>query len=164
MDDYRGSDSTSTYADYESATGWVNLNEPVRRPPAMRMRRRGSVGALPGIVITAEISENEEHRRTLRGMFARLTSGRLLSQDAMYAAEGFLEALPRHKQLPRVAPDGEGGLLMAWDVPGEGRTLITVGDWVLYAVARAGTAQAHYFDDTPFEEVIPDELLAAIPG
>ncbi|MCM3563716.1 hypothetical protein [Hydrogenophaga intermedia] len=82
----------------------------------------------------------------------------------MRAAQGFINALPRGRTLPKLAPDGEGGVVLAWEVPNRGRTLITIADWEAYAVSDAGTKQAQYFDDMPIDGIIPDSLLSVIPA
>lgn len=79
-------------------------------------------------------------------------------------AEKFLYLLPMGKRLPKIAPDGEGGLIMAWEGQGE-PILATVDGPRLHAVIAAGTQDAKYFDDLPFDGPdIPDEILNAIPG
>lgn len=78
-------------------------------------------------------------------------------------AEAFLRALPRSKALPKLSPDGEGGLMMVWD--DGGRTLlVTVDNALLHAVIGAATPAAEYIDDIPFwlEREIPQRILDAI--
>lgn len=166
MDDFGGSD-TSTGFDFSPTSIWGEFSHPATlpRPRKRHVARRSDASALPGVAITADVTENEEQRRTLIGILSRFALEREISRTSMHAAQCFVEALPRSKTLPKVSPDGDGGVLFAWSVPGDARTLITVADWMLYAVARAGTLDAQYFEDISFDEgVIPDELLAVISG
>jgi hypothetical protein len=79
-------------------------------------------------------------------------------------SEAFLRALPAAKAFPKVAPDGEGGLLLVWE--GAGRTfLLTIDDLRLHGIVAPGTPVAEYMDDLPFSsEGIPDAILNAIPN
>jgi hypothetical protein len=88
---------------------------------------------------------------------------RCISHASLTLAEEVLEALPRAKRLPTVSPDGEGGLTLAWSVPGKGRTLVTIAEDALCVVGNAGTQQAAYLPDIAFIGALPDELLALIP-
>ena len=60
-------------------------------------------------------------------------------------------------------PDGEGALTLAWSVPGQGRTIVTVADGTLYVVGNAGTLHATYLPDVDFTGALPEDLLALIP-
>jgi hypothetical protein len=164
MDEYRSFD-TSTDTDYAAPSAWAELYEqaPARRAPTRQGWRASTTSALPGVAITPEVSENEQHRRTLLSVLSRFAAERSITRTTMHATESFIDALPRGKQLPKVTPDGDGGLLMAWDVPNQARTLATIADWMVYTVVRAGTPQAMYFEDMPFDGVIADQLLAVIP-
>jgi hypothetical protein len=81
------------------------------------------------------------------------------------AAEMILRALPASKALPRIAPDGEGGLMMVWEGRGE-PFLLTIDNFRLHGVIAAATPQAEYIDDMPFDErqIIPRPILDAIPA
>ena len=79
-------------------------------------------------------------------------------------AEKFLAVLPKGKVLPKIAPDGEGGLVMAWEAP-EATTLITVDGAYLSAVFGAGLPHAIYIDPIIFDGPrIPNEILHVIPN
>ena len=123
-----------------------------------------SAEALPGEALTPAVSANIDERRTLQGVFRTFARYGAIGQGTLASLERFLDALPRAKHLPTVAPDGEGGLTLAWAVPGHGRTLVTVEDSTLYVVANAGTHGAHYLPDLDFAGALSDELLALIPG
>jgi hypothetical protein len=119
--------------------------------------------ALPGELLTPEVTQNLSARRTLKGVFFKLAQDGAITAETLASLTGVIEALPTRKQLPVVAPDGEGGLTLAWHVAGQGRTLITVLGGVLYPIARAGTPQSVYFDEAPADRGVPQQLLAVIP-
>jgi hypothetical protein len=65
------------------------------------------------------------------------------------AAKRFLRSIPPDATLPKIAPDGDGGVCMFWkDGP-----LITIDAEAVLAVTDPGTAGAQCYDD-----VAPDEL------
>lgn len=117
----------------------------------------------PGEVLTEAVADNVADRRVLLRVLRKLAKDESITRSTLIAAKGFLDALPRAKNLPTVSPDGEGGLTLAWSVPGLGRTLVTVADGTLYIVGNAGTLQATYLPDVDFTGTLPDELLALIP-
>ncbi len=79
-------------------------------------------------------------------------------------AQRFLLALPAGKALPKISPDGEGGLVMVWE-GATGPLLLTIDDFHLHAVIGATTRQAEYIDDVPFGpgRNIPQRILDSIP-
>jgi len=80
-------------------------------------------------------------------------------------SEAFLRALPAAKAFPKIAPDGEGGLLMIWERSGK-RFLLTINDLRLHGVIAVGAPDAEYIDGMPLDlvQVIPDKILDAIPA
>jgi hypothetical protein len=119
--------------------------------------------AFPGELLTEAVADNLEDRRVLLRVFRKLAKADCITRPTQVSLEGFLDALPRAKYLPTVSPDGEGGLTMAWPVPGRGRTLVTVSDSTFYVVGNAGMLRAIYLPDIHFAGTLPDELLALIP-
>jgi len=88
-----------------------------------------------------------------------------ISSASRATAEAFLRTLPDNKTLPKLSPDGEGGVMMVWE--GNGRTLlVTADETVLHAVFAAATPDAVYLNDIPFDaaKTIPREILDAIPA
>lgn len=85
-----------------------------------------------------------------------------VSMDTGTAAICLLYALGMKKRLPKIAPDGEGGLDLLWD--GDSPVLIVVDGWKLHVVFNAATPQATYLDGVPFNGLsIPDFISKAIP-
>ncbi|WP_294368337.1 hypothetical protein [Pseudacidovorax sp.] len=98
------------------------------------------------------------------GIFRRLHELDQISLKTSMYAGWFIRSLPTTRSLPKVSPDGDGGLQMAWDVEGSGRTLITINDEMLYGVISAGTRSASYLDERQFMGVVEEDFLAAIPA
>jgi hypothetical protein len=86
-----------------------------------------------------------------------------VSAQAARTAKRFLQALPRNRELPKVAPDGEGDLLFVWEKP-YGSCIVTVQPNVLHLVDRANTRYAEHIDAQCFVGYqIPISILHAIP-
>ena len=80
------------------------------------------------------------------------------------AARALLNALPVEVKLPRIAPDGEGNLLMLWQGAANA-CLIVVSGWKLHLVENPTTPQAKYLDDVAFDgEIVPTEILTSLPS
>lgn len=177
MDDYGSDASTGSWEDM-TPSGLMPLPA-FSHSPARQFRSRADprrcanrvtnpenflATALPGERLTAAVMQNHEQRRVLLRVLARFGAEGMISMSTLQAAELFVQAFPRGKQLPIVAPDGDGGVLMAWAVPGQGRTLVTVADSMLFVVSRAGAPDAEYLPDLTFDGVIAEEVLAIIPA
>ncbi|GJI89401.1 hypothetical protein [Duganella hordei] len=79
------------------------------------------------------------------------------------SAIAFFKALPNSKLLPKVAPEGEGGLTAIWQT-GNAPLILVIEDWRFHMVKSATTAAAEYFDGLLFDgEKIPQEVIEAIP-
>jgi len=66
--------------------------------------------------------------------------------------------------MPKISPDGEGGLLMAWETHGD-LVIAVLDGWRIHLVAAATTPHARYLDDLPFDgEQIPKAILESIPA
>lgn len=93
------------------------------------------------------------------------TAGRVSTvthESARAAKVLFQRLLPAYKT-PKIAPDGEGGLLAVWEDP-EHSVVLVVDDWRLHLVVDAATPDARYFDDLDFDGVrVPDVVASAIP-
>jgi hypothetical protein len=87
-----------------------------------------------------------------------------ISPDTAKAAVRFFHALGTQRALPKIAPDGEDALMAVWDAA-DGALAVVLEKDRIHVVARAGTAQAQYFDDLPFDgSEIPDEVRELIPA
>jgi hypothetical protein len=82
------------------------------------------------------------------------------------ASKNFLITLPNSKALPRISPDGEGALIMAWE-QNTAPVLLTIDDLRLHMVTGATTHRAKYYDNMPFDGsflIAPKEILDVIPN
>jgi hypothetical protein len=80
--------------------------------------------------------------------------------ETQLATLRFIDLLPDDVKLPRVAPDGEGGITLHWETEDYRYHLGGVGDWQLHFVFNAGQAHARYVDDVTFNgDEIPDQIL-----
>lgn len=84
------------------------------------------------------------------------------------ASEAFVRVLPANKELPKICPDGEGGLMLVWQAPDndDHTFMLTVHGMTLHGVTCAGTPNAECIDDIPFEpnQGIPQRILDCIPN
>lgn len=163
MDDYSGSaEYSGTLSGWGPVPEW-NSGEPApARPTYRRNAQVFDVGALPGETLSAAVLENRQQRRALMSVVLRYERLAAISAATFDSIRLFLDALPRSAPLPKVAPDGEGGLLLAWTLGDGHRTLVTVDDGSLHAVTKAGTAESEYFNNIVFEGDIPGDLLQSI--
>jgi hypothetical protein len=127
---------------------------------------------LPGEALSPEAVERQRKRRQLIALITRFASDGLswnadyrtaLSPDTALAATAFFLRFGDAFQLPKIAPDGEGGLMLVWE--GHGDPIVgAIDNWRLHLVAGAGTPHAHYIDDVPFDgENIPEQISRRIP-
>jgi hypothetical protein len=83
-----------------------------------------------------------------------------ISQSTKEAAISFLHILPESITLPKISPDGESGLVMAWKQPDNKSTLLTVDGWLLHLVLAPADTDEDYLDDITFDgSQIPMEIL-----
>lgn len=94
----------------------------------------------------------------LMGLARRLEG---VCPDSAEAASAFLSALPPEYRLPKIASDGEGGVIFAWE--GAHRELVmSVCGWTLYPVVDP-TAGAKHLPDAHFDgKVIPHGIMGAL--
>lgn len=86
-----------------------------------------------------------------------------LTSATVAAAAALVRLLPAWTKLPTIAPDGEGGLLMAWESE-LSPLLIVIDGTSLHIVEAATTNKARYIDDIAFDNIrLPNEVLEALP-
>ena len=72
-----------------------------------------------------------------------------------------LRQLPKSMQLPQIAPDGEGGLLLVWE--GRKTVLATVDGSKIHLLLDPGTRNSTPYENLPLSgRALPPELLAAL--
>lgn len=132
-------------------------------------RRQTSSAVVPGEALTKEVMNRLTQRRKffdLIEMFSKTkfyeNENSKISETTAEAAKVFFTLL-RSYNLPRIVPDGEGGLLSVWE--GDSTVMLLIDGWTLHLVTNATTPQAQYYDDIRFnEEGIPTEILNGIRG
>jgi hypothetical protein len=87
----------------------------------------------------------------------------VITKASKRAAETFLSLLPSDYRLPKVGPDGEGGVVLAWEQ--NNRTvLLTLQGWTLHLVDAPARSAADYLDNLSFGgDVLPQDLMGFIP-
>lgn len=84
----------------------------------------------------------------------------LASEEAAIAV---LMCLSPDHELPRIVPDDEGGVIMAWETVGK-MVLLTIDGWCLHLVRAPASDPSDYLDDVLFDgEVLPEVIDVAIP-
>jgi hypothetical protein len=130
-----------------------------------------SLASLPGEPATAEVIENEQARARLIGALNLFRSygftmhseqNSIISEVSKDRSVALLKALPRQAQLPKVAPDGERGVVMVWD-KGNTKFLLTVDEQGLHCIENAGTPDAVYHDDLYYDgAALPPQVALAL--
>ena len=83
--------------------------------------------------------------------------------ETVRVARELLSQLRSHQTLPKIAPDGEGDLMMVWGRPPE--LLITVEGKTLHTVIHPATARSRHLPSLEFNgEAVPSEIAALIPN
>jgi hypothetical protein len=78
------------------------------------------------------------------------------------AASAFIRALPAQYLLPKIAPDGEGGIILAWE-NAERELVMSVCGWTLYPVINPLSKPEHLNSLNFDGEKIPDQILRHLP-
>lgn len=124
------------------------------------------------VFATNHYSEFEQNRRSLSQLISHLNSNPIFIDEVTSRVSArniddalrFVSYLPANKILPKVAPDGEGGVVFAWEGL-ESDTLVVIEKGFISAVIRATRPDAEYFHNIPFDcDQIPSEILQAIPA
>ena len=129
------------------------------------------LAVLPGMPATREAIATEARRGALIELIEQFhedgfswTSGEpvRISAAAQEAASELVRLLPSRLPLPKIAPDGEGGLAMVWEQ--QGRFLIADVDGAhIHLAKNAGTDRTEYVHEIELiASRLPRELLEAI--
>lgn len=78
------------------------------------------------------------------------------------AASAFLRAIPAEYRLPKIAPDGEGGVIFAWE-SAQRELVMSVCGWTLYPVINPSSTPEHLSSLNFDGEKIPDQVLSHLP-
>ena len=86
-----------------------------------------------------------------------------VSMEAAKTAQSFLRLLTSNRELPKVAPDGEGDVLFVWEPP-QGNCIVAVQSNMLHMVDQPGTQHVQHIDSQEFfGDRIPLAILHALP-
>ncbi|MQA23452.1 hypothetical protein [Rugamonas rivuli] len=125
------------------------------------------VAVHPGEFLSAAVVEREKTRdmliTSIRRFASETSDAYRLTSETADASVALIKALRNSMRLPKIAPDGEGGLMAVWE--GEHPVIaLVVDNWKMHMVTGAATDQAEYFDDLPFDGIrLPKEILEFIP-
>lgn len=125
----------------------------------------------PGEPATPAVMDNERARQRIVTALNLFRSS-AYAQHASYGANisevskelsiALLNSLPRHAALPKVSPDGESGVVMAWD-HNDRHVLLTVDEQGLHCVENAGTPEATYYDSLYYDgSDLPEQVTQAL--
>jgi hypothetical protein len=126
----------------------------------------------PGEAVTQEVIDRYAHREALVKLTRLLATDGIswgdsdpakISPESAKAAIIFLQRLRVDQALPKISPDGEGGVMLVWEEKGD-PVVLEIQDWRMHLVTAAATPRAVYRNHLPFDgEQIPDEVSKAIP-
>jgi len=98
----------------------------------------------------------------LVGRLEALTENKI-EPEVLHSAKSFLLNLPKTHETPKVAPDGEGGIIFAWEV-GKTVRILSVDSLCLHLVIINKGQSTSYLEDIDYEEgKIPELILDNLP-
>ena len=129
------------------------------------------ISVLPGKRATAETLERQRILERMHHLIDRFAtegfgwdaeSACTITPDTARAAKMFLDLIPHAAMLPRIAPDGDGGLTVVWERNGN-HDLLVIEDWTIHIVRNAATNHAQYEDNIRFDgQRLPDPVKPLI--
>lgn len=163
--------SQKTILDKQHFIQKQNVHEIARRENIRVEEALEDVSVFPGKAATREtIKENKEkilfldliHHFATQGFCHGDGSEEKITTETALAATTLFDTLLPNVKTPRISPDGEGGLVAAWE-DGDDPVLLVIDNWTFHLVKSAATPHAEYFDDLPFDgERIPQVLIDAV--
>lgn len=140
--------------------------------PRVRWHSRADVAVLPGEAATADAIARDKARSALIELVQKFYDQGFswsaginikISSHTIEAARAFFRVLPDDVILPKISPDGEGGLLMAWESRDK-LVMAVIDGWLMHLVDAATTTNAVYLDDILFDgNRIPSAIMDALP-
>ena len=131
----------------------------------------GSITPAPGEAVTIDVVErNKRFRAALSlisdferdGLDAGEGEPRKISSETAKTAKDLLRSLGASSELPRMAPDDEGSLVMVWEHK-QAPVLIVVDGNRLHLAENATTPKVTYTNDLAFDGyVLPREITNAL--
>lgn len=167
------SESTEIWPDLRHAVTRTGLRQAVQMREQITLFATESedISVFPGERATAESLKRQRNLRRLRRLIERFAtegfswSSKSISKitsDTAGAAQRFLDLFPSSAKLPKIAPDGDGGLTAVWDRNGN-HDLLVLDGWTLHIVRNAATDHAEYDEDIPFDgQLLPESVKSLI--
>jgi len=128
--------------------------------------------AMPGEAMTVQAIKKRDDRQNYISLIGHMARHGVswdpdytgtISFDTAQAATALFDKFDSGTVLPKISPNGEGGLMMVWGQP-ENQVLAVIDNWRIHLVTQATTPNAKYSDDLAFDgEVVPTVVLLAIP-
>jgi hypothetical protein len=116
--------------------------------PMVERRRAALIAAIKHLV-ASPITWTEDEPTPIDGVSAE-------------TALAFIHKLPPDRAFPKIAPDGEGGIMLVWDQVT--KALITIDRGILLLVTNPGQPNSHHFRPLRFDgEMIPSIILESLP-
>jgi hypothetical protein len=128
------------------------------------------LSVLPGQPATSDVFEFIDAKARLVRLIHQFASDGFDTEETeerigsgtVDASSKLIDLLPLSSHLPKLSPDGDGGLMAVWE-SGDSAVIVVVDDWKLHVVTGAATPQAQYFDALAFDGIsLPTPLLDAI--
>lgn len=130
------------------------------------------VAVLPGRNLTAALLLRENSLRKIKSLIESFfyepfswgtDEPTAITWETQLASSRFIDLLPDDVVLPRVAPDGEGGVTLHWETQDHRHHLGGVDGWRLHFVFDAGQEHARYVDNIKFDgDEIPGQILQSL--
>ncbi len=131
------------------------------------------VSQTAGESVSLESAAHVRHQTALKSLLHRFASlgfpvgqkneAVCISPTTLLASQRILDCLSLEYELPKIEPEGDGGLTMEW-VSGDRATVLTVEGLVLHLVHAPARDASDYFDDIPFNgETLPYPIENEIP-
>ena len=140
--------------------------------PRPRVVRHTTTSAALGAISVYYDSAFENRREALAQLIQYFAAtgltwsdqeARPIEQASMETALAVIGAIPHTRALPKVTPDGEGGVMLVWDSEGS-KAMITVAGTTLFPVIDPGEATSEHMQELVFAgDALPIQLLGMIP-
>jgi len=89
--------------------------------------------------------------------------GVVVTKQASRNARHFLDSIVDKYELPKVAADGEGGLVFAWEEDNRTNVVVGFAEKVIYAVEAPGTNESKHFEEETYYDEVPLKILQMLP-
>ena len=95
----------------------------------------------------------------LEGLSSFPNDSELVTTQTGRNARQFIDLISDKYELPKVAPDGEGGLVFGWEKDDTASVVVGFTNKAIFAVQAPGTSNSKYFDEVSYCGTIPSDIL-----